>query len=452
MPAYLIAMKKGEQRGVLAVRRRMLYFMDSPVKAPYWQEISRFLKVPLQPELLLIAMALSALTFVIPPSFNGYLVSAVIVLVASIFSIPVMKIIAKTPYETVSIQSIFKMDCLLLSVQSSAVLFGISALCFFSFESLSPILGVLLASIFLLIAPCWLLAVGRENGFRDTFEMKGLIAPLSQMGVAYIGLIFCVFSLILSVLVVEDYAWQHLPPLSYWPVTVFSVLYGGGILGAIFGHILAEYRLFESLEVNEGAVAKALPKGKETLKIDATMDIAIKEGDYDKALKVLEDDLKKNSQSEYRRMQFLKLILVMNDMTRLERHVHGFLNTLVGRNQVALIEEIVNKVRGHNPAFYCSDLSLSLKLAQIFQKKKEFNLVVWLAEEAHVRFDLHEDLAELYLLASKVMVTNLKQVAPAKRNLQFIVQNFDDLPVAELAKILLSHVDKYSGSSSGKKA
>ena len=65
---------------------------------------------------------------------------------------------------------------------------------------------------------------------------------------------------------------------------------------------------------------------------------------------------------------------------------------------------------------------------------EDYDLVIWLAFNAHTRFDPAPHLAELYLIAAKTLLTKHHNKDKARVYLSYIINHFPDLPEYNLAK------------------
>ena len=108
--------------------------------------------------------------------------------------------------------------------------------------------------------------------------------------------------------------------------------------------------------------------------------------------------------------------------------------------------KLVERLREYKPDFVLYDLELSLKLAESFQQGKQYELVLWLANDAHTRFDPSLTLAELYLLTAKVLLSKSNNPAKAQVYLNYIQTHFANEPVGQSGKILQKHIDKLKHS------
>jgi hypothetical protein len=177
-------------------------------------------------------------------------------------------------------------------------------------------------------------------------------------------------------------------------------------------------------------------------RLDADIDIALKRGDYNTAVTLLEGDLKRHAFSDLRRDQLFKLLSALKDFEKLEHFAQIFLWLMVSRGQITPAADFLRQLTEKNPDFKLFDVELSKTLADRFHKKGEYRLVIWIAKDAHTRFDPSPELAELYLRAAKTLLEKYAQKNKARSYLRYIITHLADQPAAEAAKILEQHIMK----------
>lgn len=174
--------------------------------------------------------------------------------------------------------------------------------------------------------------------------------------------------------------------------------------------------------------------------LDTDIDQALKTGQYTKVISLLEDALKRNANSNLRRQQLFLLLSELKDLEKLSRYAELFLHWMLERNKIKDASQFIYQLRKHNPAFLLHDLRLISMLAKQFFHRKKHALVLWLAEDAKIRFRPCEELASLYLSATQTLITHFKDFEKVEEYLLFILQSCSEYPSAEAAKALLIHL------------
>jgi hypothetical protein len=174
--------------------------------------------------------------------------------------------------------------------------------------------------------------------------------------------------------------------------------------------------------------------------LDTDIDQALKTGQYQKVVALLEEALKRNGNSNLRRQQLFLLLNELQDKEKLARYALLFLYWMLERNKIKDASKFIYQLRKNDPGFLIHDLSLMSKLAKQFFRTKKYALVLWLAEDAKIHFKPCEDLASLYLVATQALITHYKDLEKAEEYLLYILQSCAEFPSVEAAKALLIHL------------
>ncbi len=174
--------------------------------------------------------------------------------------------------------------------------------------------------------------------------------------------------------------------------------------------------------------------------LDMDIDQALKIGQYQEVVALLEDALKRNGNSNLRRQQLFLLLNELRDTEKLTRYAGLFLYWMLERNKIKDASQFIYQLRKNDPAFVLHDLSLISQLAKKLFRAKKYTLVLWLAEDGKTRFKPCEELANLYLTATQALITHFKDLKKAEEYLLFILKSCSEYPSAEAAKALLIHL------------
>jgi len=271
---------------------------------------------------------------------------------------------------------------------------------------------------------------------------------IERMKWSYLGVSIYPATSFITVLIFSDFAMQHLPTVFGPTLTAALFTYVSFALFALIAYVLKQNNSFQAddkhkkMKPSNKTSHNSLYDKSQIIRLDADLDIALKTGEFNHAITLLDNELKRNNQSDLRRHQLYQLLSVKNDLKQLERYAHLFLQLMDSRGDIKTAAEFIERLRGHNPEFQLHDLALSLSLCEQFQKHKIYPLVLWLAKDAHTRFDPEPMLAELYLRAAKTLLSKYKNQSKAQHYLDYIQQHFPDQAIAESARILQDHIQK----------
>ncbi|KZY32738.1 hypothetical protein A3749_11205 [Oleiphilus sp. HI0078] len=427
---------------------------------PFWSMQQRFFGLPFKTDALLLSLllGLSALAMHLNAIF-ALLLASILSLVLVNFSVQVARSYSKaTRLSSTTGSSSFNggvpgiasaLD--FKQAKTSLIITGLLIVCFappiLLLNYVSGWLALTYALLVLSILPSVLLMLlysdKRQGGHGSA--PPSWMSIIKKMHLSYVSLIAFFAMSYLSVLVIADLLHPVLPSFAFAPVCVLLTAYFVIALFAVLGYVLKRYEFFSSV-----SSVKALESEQDNTptdssqRINADLDIAIKDGDFSKALSLLENSMKgKGKRSDLRVHQLYTLLLERRDLVRLEQHSHLFFELLLGRGQKLAAYELFEMLRNEQEKFLVHDIQLSLDLAEAFYQMKEYKLVLWLAREAHQRFDSCPELAKLYLLAAKTILSKSKTPEKARAFLHYIDENFPDTEFKEAARRLLEHLDSH---------
>jgi len=428
-----------------------LHFLEQQqANTPFWHNTSRFFRFPFQAEPLLIIAVSTLLSFAYLSHYILALMTALfIIILVSHYGQQIIKskqLILKRPPGLSAILSgqHFKESL------SASTLIGIAILTpLLTAKYLSLIPALFLAAITFWFLPATLMVKLRQDKFGNALQIDAILEPMISMKQAYFGLVSIFTLTTVTSLVLIDFAHQHLPEIYTPIISAVTFSYFSLAIFSLLAYVLLEYKSFSNIEGNasvnkqsEQSPARALHEIDNAKRLDADIDIAIKRGDYVQLTTRLEKELKRSSFSDLRRDQLYKLLSALNDNDRLEQYAHAFLWLMIGRGKIDAASEFIRQRQAHNPEFVLFDLELSKKLAEAFHQHEDYDLVIWLAFNAHTRFDPAPHLAELYLIAAKTLLTKHHNKDKARVYLSYIINHFPDLPEYNLAKSLQNLIQK----------
>jgi len=302
--------------------------------------------------------------------------------------------------------------------------------------------GLLLIFGASLLTPYLLIFTLHQFDEQRNIELKKLFSALDPFKLSLLlqSLILYIGSILIS-----DFGFQHSP---LWVALMLSsALACLALLMLFHSHAQAYQLLMQKLNAPaitpEKAVNPLFSGQNQTEKTPLSsneIDLALKMGQYPKAVALLEQALKRNTQSVLRRQQLYLLLSELNDIEKLSRYAEIFLNWMLERGKIREASQFLYRIRKQDPAFRIHNIELMTELAKQFTRQKKYALVLWLAEGSDKRFKPSEALASLHLSASQVLITHFQDLAKAEDYLLFVGKQCAEFPSAEAAKALLIHV------------
>ena len=263
---------------------------------------------------------------------------------------------------------------------------------------------------------------------------------IKTMRGSYLSLVAFFSMTYFSTLLVADLTQSTLPAYAMAATYALLISYFVIALFSILAYVLKRYDSFSAVGASRSHQDEHDNTPSEsTLRLNADLDIAVKDGDYSKALSLLEGCLK-GRRSDLRVHQLYTLLLEHKDLARLEQHSHGFFELLLGRGQKLAAYELFELLKNSRQQFRIHELSLSLNLAEAFYEMKEYKLVLYIAKEAHLRFNTDTDLAKLYLLTAKTILSKSNTPEKARPYLLYISEHLPGTEFTLAAQRLLEHL------------
>ena len=172
----------------------------------------------------------------------------------------------------------------------------------------------------------------------------------------------------------------------------------------------------------------------------AHIDMALTEGKYESARDLLEEEIKRGHR-QLRAEALYLLLQYMRDEEGLRRHSHLFLRWMLYQKHAEKALAFLAQLRQSEKTFRIHDADLNLQLARACREHKQHRQLLWLANEAHIRFDGEAEVADLYLLAAKTLLEAFSERTKAQSYLKHILSRHAESEAAKQASILMKLLD-----------
>ena len=293
-----------------------------------------------------------------------------------------------------------------------------------------------------LLMPYLLIFLFHQFDTQNSIELKKLFSALRPFK---LSLFMQSLALYLGSVVLSDLAFQQSPLMA--ALMLSSALVCLALLMVLHLHSQVYQLLLLKQEMPtlaEEQPVKARFSGashaEQTAPSSHEIELALKMGQYQKAVTLLEQVLKRNTQSVLRRQQLYLLLSELNDLEKLSRYAEIFLGWMLERGKTREASQFLYRIRKNDPTFVLHNIELMNELAKQFARQKKYALVLWLAEASEKRFKPSEALASLHLSASQVLATHFQDLTKAEEHLLFVIRYCAEFPSAEAAKALLIHL------------
>ncbi|MFD2231282.1 hypothetical protein [Alkalimarinus sediminis] len=293
-----------------------------------------------------------------------------------------------------------------------------------------PVLAVIVSGFLLLSFPASVIILALEKNIADAVNPLRQLALMGAIGWPYMVLYAHLVLLFFALSAVQDFVNQHFPLIIANPISGFLFSYFMVIIFHLLGYILFQYqdKLGYAADVQDDEPAPASIAPNRSLRVDADIDINLKEGRYDAVLGILEEQLKKNPNNIIRREQLFKLLWASHNLEKLSRYAQPILRLFVSNNTPDKSALLLKSLLKHNPDFQLQDPELIFQLTQQLYHQGEYRLILVIVKDMHKRFDDFDRLPDTYLVVVKTLANGLQQWDKAAKYLMFVKQKFADHP------------------------
>ncbi len=294
-----------------------------------------------------------------------------------------------------------------------------------------PVLAFIASAFLLLSFPASVIILALEKNIADAINPLRLLALMGAIGWPYMVLYGHLVLLFFALTAAQDFVFQHFPMMIAHPVSGFLFSYFMVIVFHMLGYILFQYqdRLDYAADLHEGEAEPVSMIQNRSLRVDADIDINLKEGRYDTVLGILEEELKKNPNHIIRREQLYKLLWASQNKEKLSKYAQPILRLFVSNNTPEKSAVLLKTLLKHNSQFQLQDPELIFQLSQQLYHQGEYRLILVLVKDMHRRFDTFDKLPDTYLVVAKTLANGLQQWAKASTYLTFIKQKFAEHPM-----------------------
>lgn len=416
-----------ERRGANCPRcqKPLRYLGGSNVAEPFWSRISAFFRYPFAkgPILLFLVCTFG------PMLFQGAVMSLVVgLLLAAIQTRYLYSVIETTasgdlnpPPFTASLQG----GGLSLLVQQFLIIFGAIFFVIFMLHSAGPMLGLMALAFTLLVMPAAIMILAMERSATAAMNPFRLMAVIGAIGWPYFVLYGYLVLMFLSMGVATEFVIEHFEPILGFPLLGFASTYFMVVIFHMLGYLMYQYQyqLGFSAEAGEQGEGLANSESLNIMKVAAEIDIALKEGEYEKAASLLAQEYRRRPHDLNQLDRLLRLLMALKVNKKLRDFARPGLKMLMGQSRWEESATLL-KMLYQEPDFELPDPQLSYDLAQGLYHTSEYKLVLRLLKDLHKRHPDFASIPEAYLLVAKTLANGFKDKARAATYLEFVKRNY----------------------------
>ncbi|MFW5824624.1 MAG: tetratricopeptide repeat protein [Marinobacter sp.] len=406
--------------------RQMRYLGAATEAEPFWQRLSAFFRYPFHMDPLLVVIFCTLVPLFFNRGLLGWVVYVVLALVLFKYTYAVIRHTAGGHMKPPPVAAAYSGAGFAIGLQQMVVFVAMVLLVGFAMAMLGPIPGLVLAALVVLALPASIMVLAMENSVFAALNPLNLVALISAIGWPYFVLYGFLVLMTMASGAAQDFAVTHLDPVLAQPLTGFLNSTYLLILFHMLGYLLFQYQEelgFASDYQDEEAPAD--PQRDRSRRIDADIDMNLKEGNYDRVAGILEESLKRDPANPNRLEQLYRLALARNDLEALSRHHGKLLCWMAAWRRHRDMQTLLTLLRQRDPQFQPQDPALTVACADLLFLQHQPRPALQLLKDFHKRFPDSDQIAPAYLLAARILANGFEQWDKAISFLKFAERQTD---------------------------
>jgi tetratricopeptide (TPR) repeat protein len=287
-----------------------------------------------------------------------------------------------------------------------------------------PIAMMLVMAFAVLAMPASIMILAMEQSAGPAINPINLASLIARIGTPYFLLYGYLILLMLASGAAQQFAFNHFPATISQPVSGFLSSTFTLILFHMLGYLLFQYQeelgFVAELQEDDNSPMHDMHHRDRTRRVDADIDMHLKDGHYDRVESILKEQLKRDAHNPVRLGQLYKLLMARRDVEQLYQYHPRLLAWLAERNDGEGIDELISSILEAEPTFRLEDPELAVRCANALYHRKRYKMVLRLLQDFHKRFPDSQEIAPAYLLVAKTLANGMEQWEKATAFLTFI--------------------------------
>ncbi len=416
------------QHGLCPHCGRTLRYLGAATEAvPFWQRLSAFFRYPFHRDPLMVVAFCTLVPIFLGQGILGWVTYVLLALVLFKYTYAVIRHTAEGHMKPPPVSAAWSGEGLAIGLQQMVVFVAMAMLVGFATAMLGPIPGLVIGALVILALPASIMVLAMENSVFAALNPLNLTTLITAIGWPYFLLYGFLILMTMASGAAQDFAVSHLDPLLAQPLTGFLNSTYMLILFHMLGYLLFQYQqeLGFASDYQEGE-ASADPQRDRSRRIDADIDMNLKEGNYDRVTGILEESLKRDPANPNRLEQVYRLALARDDRATLSRHHGKLLRWMVTLRRHREMKTLLTLLRQQDPQFQPGDPELAVACADLLFMQHEPKAALQLLRDFHKRFPDSDQIAPAYILVARILANGFGQWNKAETFLQFAARHTSD--------------------------
>ena len=423
--------------------RNMRYLGAATEVEPFWQRLSAFFRYPFYADPLLVVIICTVVPLFLSPGLVGWIIYMVLLLVLIKYCYTVIRHTANGHMKPPPVAEAWSGDGFALGLQSFVVVVVMIAAVTSAFALLGPLPGLVVMGLAYLAAPACIMILAMEDSIFPALNPLNIAALISSIGWPYF--VFYGFLVLMSLAsaAAQEMAFVHFHPVVAYPLGGFLSSAFMVIVFHMLGYLLFQYQEelgFASDFQEEDAPAD--PNRDRSRRVDADIDMNLKEGNYNRVAGILEEALKRYPANPNRLSQLYQLSLARRDLDALHRHHAKLLRWMVAHRRHREMKTLLTLLRERDSQFQPQEPELVVASADLLFLQHEPKPALQLLKDFHKRFPDSDQIAPAYVLVARILANGFEQWDKAANFLRFAAKSTSDPETKEAIAAYLAQADK----------
>ncbi len=409
----------------------MRYLGAATEVVPFWNRLSAFFRYPFHMDPLIVIAICTLVPALLGRNLIGLLITLMLLLALFKYTYTVIRHTAEGHMKPPPLATAFSGSGFAIVILQLVVFALMGGLIFSAGVVGGPFLAMLAMAFVVLALPASIMVLAMEHSVSAAVNPMNLALMISRIGWPYFLLYGYIVLLTLASGAAQDFAVNHFEPGLAQVIAGFLNSTFTLVLFHMLGYLLFQYQE----ELGFASDLQDSPDGDpdgprdRIRRIDADIDINLKDGNYDRVLVILQDSLQREPANTHRLGQLYRLLSARHDTVELYRYHPRLLGWLASCNDAEGLVELLAILEKLEPGFHLEDAELSVRCARLLYQHGEYRGALRLLRDCHKRFADHEQLAPACLLVAQTLANGLDQWEKATAYLNFIGKRCQGHPI-----------------------
>ncbi len=422
----------------------MRYLGAATEVEPFWNRLSEFFRYPFHPDPLIVIAICTLVPMLLSANLVGLIVSLVLAFVLLKYTYDVIRHTAEGHMKPPPLAAAFSGGGFDIVFLQFVVFVLIGGLIFSAGLIGGPLLAMLAVAFVMLALPASIMVLAMEHSVVAAVNPINLAALISRIGWPYFLLYGYLILLTLASGAAQEFAVTHFDPVFAQPLGGFLNSAFTLVLFHMLGYLLFQYQeeLGFASDLQGGDEPGQAERRDRSERLDADIDMNLKDGNYDRVFSILQDTLNKDSTNAHRLGQLHQLLTARQDTAELYRYHPRLLAWLANNNDAPGLVGLLTTLERVEPGFRLDDPALTVRCAGTLYRQGKSKPALKLLQDFHKRFPGSDQLAPAYILAAQTLANGLGQWDKAIAFLKFVQKRCKNHPLHDQIGTYLAQAEQ----------